>query len=186
MNINIELEIKAKLIETFKTVLKNTTTVIEFVGEIDIEYVIVRNKQHVFKIEQTEFIKHINIINPKYLKLIPKKILNDESLKNKQKILLVSNIRYLKLFKYFLGDLILPIQKNKARCTITYNDIVYSLTKSEYEKYYYYAEYAYKITQLKLLNNELGIKQNISIYFDENILSNSMYNKMHSIIKKIL
>lgn len=187
MDIKIELEVKAKAFEIYKKVLNKNNTVILFNSMKDksvIESTLVKNRTHEFKVVKKNVDKEVSIINKKYHRLIPKKLLSLPNMK--QKVIEINKLKYLRFFKLFLGNIFTTKKSKELVYRFNYNGVTYPLKQQEYNKLHFYAEYAYKIYQLRKLNKEMGIEQNITLYFDEDVLSTNMYNKIHNIIKDIL
>ena len=186
MDIKIELEIKAKAFEIFKKILNKNNTIITFndMGIPDIiESNTIKNRLHVFKIFKRNINIKVDVVNNFYKLLIPNKLLK---LPNKgQQKAEIKKLRYIKIIRLFFKKIYKEKDIAKEHYYINYNGVVYLVKKEEYNKLNYYAEYAYKIYQLKKLNKELGIEQNITINFDEDILSANMYDKMYDIIKDV-
>lgn len=187
MDIKIELEVKAKAFEIFKKVLNknNTTIIFNELSENVIENTIVKNNQLSFTFSKINRNKEIRRISTSYKWFIPNKISKDPKLGNKEMIDKVMKIKFLKLFKPFLGELITVDIAQEIKYILNFNEVLYFIKESDYNKNFFYAEYAYKIYQLRKLNKELRIDQNITIFFDENILSKSMYNKIYNLVKVV-
>lgn len=187
MDIKIELEVKAKAFEIYKKILNKNNTTILFNGIVNdsiIESVTVKNRTHEFKVVKKNIDKEVSIINKKFHRLIPQKILSLPNMK--QKVVEINKLKYLKVFKLFLGNIFTTKDSKELVYRFNYNGVTYPIKQQEYNKLYFYSEYAYKIYQLRKLNKEMGIEQNITLYFDEDVLSTNMYSKIYNIIKDIL
>lgn len=188
MDIDIELEVKAKAFEIYKKILNKNDTIITFndvVIENVIENITIKNGRHTFQLMKKYVIKERNLLNDKYNWLIPNKILNNSKLNNKQRNNKIKKLRYLKLFKFIYGDIVKTNNIKDKIYYMNYNGVVYRITDTIYNRYHYYGEYAYKIYQLEKLNEGLNIKQNITLYFDEDVFSKKMYDKFHNIFKDV-
>lgn len=187
MNIKIEIEVKAKALEIYKKILNKNNTIILFndnTNDVIVNRTTIKNRSHEFRIEKKQIEKETKVFNDKYNVFIPKKL---RKLKNiNQKISEVGKIKFLKIFKPILGNIFNIKTTLTTKYIINYNGIVYNIKLNEYEKLIFYAEYAYKIYQLRKLNKELGIDQNIIMYFDEDVLSTNMYNKFFDIMRGVL
>lgn len=189
MDINIELEVKAKAIEMYKKVLNKNNTRIVFNDHKShdvIEKVTIKNGLHTFNFTKKYVNKERNRLNNKYEWLIPDSILKDNKLNNEQRNSKILKLKYLKIFKHFYGGIILSDIIKGIKHNMNYNGVVYNIKDTDYSKYFFYSEYAYKIYQLRKLNKDMGIEQNITLYFDENVFSNNMYDKFYNILKDVL
>lgn len=187
MDIKLELEIKAKAFENFKLLLnKKDTTILfnDFKNNDVIQNAIITNDEHKYIL--TKKYKDIkqNIFNKKFNFLLPNKLRNIPN--KKQQKVEINKLKYIKILKFiFRLKLFKDDFVKKTIYTLNYNGIIYNINETEYNKIYFYTEYAYKIYQLKKLNKNMDIKQNITLYFDEDVFSINMYNKFFNIVKDI-
>lgn len=188
----LDMELNTKAKETFKMVLKKPSVEIMFGLPNEMENIAemttIRTEQHYFtlmkKIEDTELIN----INQKYYSLIPSNVkskLKDLTMEQRKR-LLTWKTWYLVFFTPFYGKRFKTHIERLTMYRLIYNAVVIDLTKLEYDRFFYYTRYVFKLQQLGKLNNELNIQQEFSIIFDDDKSAIDLYKNMYENFKDII
>lgn len=186
---NIDNELNVKIFEIFRLILKDEDVKIVFeepIGNILVMNTISKGN-HLYKIYKYSKPEIVKGVNYKYYKLLNKKIRNENNALSSNKLInYVSNIKYFKFLKYFLGNSILEFNNNIYMYNINYNGVVLPIDKANYDKLMYYIEYTYKIQQLRKLNKTLNIEQTFNIFFEEEVIPKESYDTFYEYFKGIL
>lgn len=188
--LDIELNTKAK--ETFKIILKKPTVEIIFgqpnTDEDITEVTTIKEENHTFILMKKEEDTQLLSINEKYYSFLSKSI--KLKLKNltmyQRKKLLKWKTWYLVFFIPFFGQRYSEHIETLKMYRLNYNSVVMDLTKLEYDRFFYYTRYVYKLQQLRRLNQELNIQQEFSIIFDDDKTAINLYKNMYDNFKGLI
>lgn len=172
---DIDNDLYNKMDEVFKIILRDKSTKISFepVDNKDdlLELTVVSLNEHNFKIYALGDVIIKDTLSEKYKKFHSK---------------LVTNKWFLLCMIPFLGN---PITKSKTiikSYRIFYNNIIFEMEKSKYDKMMYYIKYVFRVQQLLNLNNVLGIKKKFDIIFDEDEVASDFFKEFYENFKDII
>jgi len=193
MNINnLDIELNTKVKESFKTVLKKKNVEILFNLPIEKENITemttIKDGEHNFiLIKKTEISELLNI-NEKYYNLIRTKFkVQLKNLTTEEKIKLIKRKTWYLFFLYpFYGKKFNIYNEYISTYRLNYNSVLMDLTKLEYDRFFYYTQYVYKLQQLQKLNKELNIHQEFSVMFDDDKSAQDLYKNMYDNLKGII
>jgi len=186
----LDAELNVKIIESLKEVLKDKDVKIIFdipINEL-LESSLIMHGESNFRLTKSQSVNEINDLNPKYMKFIRKKILNNtRELNQPQAIKHVNKkTKYLFFLRPFFGKKIIKTEITTIVYRINYNNVIIDLPKSDYDRMNYYTKYVYKLQQLHRLNDILGINQTFNVVFDDDTAAKNMYNSMYDELGDIL
>jgi len=186
----LDAELNAKIVESLKEVLKDKEVIITFDvpgNEILEGSTIIHGLNH-FRLVKRELTNQINDLNPKYLKLIRKKIVNNTREMNQPQAIsyVKKKTKHLFFLRPFLGKKIIKTNITTIVYRINYNNVIIDLSKSDYDRMNYYTKYVYKLQQLHRLNDILGIDQIFQVVFDDDAAALKMYKNMYSELGDLL
>jgi len=187
---NLDAELNVKIIEAIKEILKNIDIKILFDvpnKEVLEASTLLLNDTH-FKLIKGLVISEIDDLNPRYLKFIRKKLLNNtRELSQPQAIdYIKKRTKHLFFLKPFLGKKLIKTEISTLIYRINYNNVIIDITKLDYDRLNYYTKYVYKLQQLYKLNHILGINEKFNVVFDDDNIAKEMYNSMYDKFKDIL
>lgn len=191
MDLNkLDAELNVKIVESIKELLKKKDVKINFdiPNDTVLEASTVSNDNNKFRLLKRKITTDIYDINEKYLKFIPKKILNNtRELSQPQAIeYVMKKTRYLFFLRPFLGKKKIKKELISISHRINYNSVIIEIEKQEYDRLNYYTKYVYKLQQLHKLNFILGIDQTFNVVFDDDKVARDLYNSMYDSLNDIL
>lgn len=191
MDLNkLDAELNVKIVESIKELLKKKDVKINFdiPNDTILEASTVSNDNNKFRLLKRKITTDVYDINGKYLKFIPKKILNNtRELSQPQAIeYVMKKTWYLFFLRPFLGKKKIKKQLESISHRINYNSVIIEIEKQEYDRLNYYTKYVYKLQQLHKLNFILGIDQTFNVVFDDDKVARDLYNSMYDSLNDIL
>lgn len=193
MDINkLDIEIINKAKEGYKSVLKRkdvsiTFNPIDHASNITESTTVKKNKHNFYLYKIKEEMELMNINNRYYkffstkLRIKLKKLSNEQRKKEIRR-----SIWYTVFLVPFMGNRLRIVKENIEKYYVNYNGIIVDLTKLEYERFFYYAKYVYKLQQLYKLNTELNIQQEFSIIFDDDKSTFDLYNNFYDTFSDVI
>jgi len=186
-NLDIELNTKAK--ESFKSLLKKPNVEILFgIPTEDGLLTTINESNHHFILIKNYINTELLNINEKYYNLLTTELktkLRELTMKEKTH-LLKWKTWYLLFLVPFHGKRFNVTKEKIERYKLNYNSVIMDLSKLEYDRFFYYTQYVYKLQQLQKLNKELNIQQEFSIMFDDDKSAKELYKNMYDNLKGLL
>ena len=193
MDINkLDIEIINKAKEGYKSILKRKDVNITFNpidkhSNITESTTVKKNKHNFFLYKWKEEMELMNI-NNRYYKFFSTKLrIKLKKLSNEQRKKKIRwSIWYTVFLIPFMGKRLRIIIENIEKYYINYNGIIVDLSKLEYERFFYYSKYVYKLQQLHKLNIELNIQQEFNIIFDDDKSTFDLYNNFYNTFSNVI
>jgi hypothetical protein len=186
----LDAELNVKIIESLKETLKKKNVKIIFDIPINdiLEASTIQLDKNNFKLIKKELYEEIKDLNPRYLKFIRKKLLNNTRELNQPQAIdyVIKKTKHLFFLKPFLGNKIKKTFISHIVYRINYNNIIIELDKQDYDRLNYYTKYVYKLQQLYKLNFILGINQTFNVVFDDDKIAMDLYKNMYDNLGDIL
>jgi hypothetical protein len=179
-------ELNLKMKEAYKAILKKNGTRLTFdYSKTKFEELVkVENEIHYFTLEKTKKVNELMETNHKY-DFILNRLLKRKNPERRTIIMKRLNI-LLFFLKPFMGSVYKTTPYDTFSYIMVYNGIVIELSKIEFERCVFYAKYIYKVQQLSKLNSELGIAQDFTVIFDDDVEIKKIYVEMYNDLKGIL
>lgn len=186
----LDTELNVKIIESLKEILKDkeVNIIFDVPNNELIEGSTITHKKNIFKLIKKIIKNEIDDLNPKYLKFIRKKLIDDTNDLNQIQSVnyIKKKTKYLFFLQPFYGKKIIKKEIDILIYRINYNNIIIDLPKLDYDRLNYYTKYVYKLQQLYKLNNVLGINQTFNVVFDDDKIALNMYKSMYDNLGDIL
>ena len=186
----LDAELNVKIVESLKEILKKKEVIITFDIPNDelIEASNIVYEENSFRLVKRLIINEVDDLNPKYVKFISKKIMEQNRELNQPQALLniIKKTKHLFFLRPFLGKKIIKSNMRSIVFRINYNNVVIDLPKAEYDRMNYYTKYVYKLQQLQKLNIILGIEQKYNVVFDDDKIAQDLYKSMYDNLGDIL
>ena len=180
---NLDAELNVKIVESLKEILKKKEVVITFDIPKDdlLEASNITLKENNFRLVKKLVINEVDDLNPKYIRFINQKIMDQNKGLNQHQALsnIIKKTKHLFFLRPFLGKKIIKTNIRTIVFRINYNNVIIDLIKADYDRMNYYTKYVYKLQQLQKLNGVLGIKQAYNVVFDDDVVAKNMYKSMY-------
>ena len=187
---NLDAELNVKIVESLKEILKKkeVNIIFDIPNNELLEGSTIMYKDNNFRLVKRLIINDVDDLNPKYVRFINKKIMNQNKELNQPQALnnIIRKTKYLFFLRPFLGKKIIKSELRSIVFRINYNNVIIDLIKADYDRLNYYTKYVYKLQQLQKLNIILGVKQTYNVVFDDDKIAQDLYKNMYNSLADIL